>query len=107
MVFFCHTIDTIMHLSMLSPRRGGPRAYVGHLTSVPFPTLGNLTKNLGPREGTFAFFARRNRTKSHHSMCLCVFRATIKALKDFSMEVSTSFYVIQKHYFSLLIFNIN
>ena len=49
----------IMHLSMLSPREGGgPRAHVGHLTSTAFPTLGNLTKNLGPRVGTFAFFAR-------------------------------------------------
>ena len=33
-------------------RKGwGPRAYVGHLTSIAFPTLGNLTKNLGPRVG--------------------------------------------------------
>ena len=58
-----------MHLSMLSPRGGGPRAYVGHLTSIAFPTLGNLTKNLGLRVGTFAFFARRNGTKSHRPMC--------------------------------------
>ena len=42
-----------MHLSMLSPRGG---AYVGHLTSIAFPTLRNLTRNLGPRVGTFAFF---------------------------------------------------
>ena len=45
-----------MHLPMLSPRgRGGGRwlAYVVHLTSIVFPTLGN--KNLGPRVGTFAF----------------------------------------------------
>ena len=52
----------LMHLSMLSPRGGGGgelRAYVGHLTSTAFPTLGNLTKTLGPRVGTFAFFARR------------------------------------------------
>ena len=55
---------------------------MGHLTSVAFPTLGNLTKNLGPRVGTFAFFAWRNKTKSHHSMCLSVFREAIKALKD-------------------------
>ena len=39
---------------MLSPREG-PRAYVEHLTSVAFPTLGNLTKNLGPRVGMFSF----------------------------------------------------
>ena len=47
--------------AMLSPRRG-TRAYVGHLTSIALPTLGNLTKNLGPRVGMFAFFARRNKT---------------------------------------------
>ena len=78
---FTVIICVVMHLSMLSPR-GGPRAYVGHLTSVAFPTLENLTKKLGPRVGTFAFFAWMNRTKSHHSMCLSVFRAAIKALKD-------------------------
>ena len=53
-----------MYLSMLSPRGGGPRAYVGPLTSIAFLTFRNLTKNLGPRVGTFAFFARRNETKS-------------------------------------------
>ena len=45
-------------------RGGGPRADGGHLTSIAFPTLGNLTKNLGPRVGAFAFFVRRNETKS-------------------------------------------
>ena len=60
---------SLMHVSMLSPTREGggggkTRADVGHLTSIVFPTLGNLTKNLGPRVGTFAFFARRNKTKS-------------------------------------------
>ena len=37
---------------------GGPRVYVGHyhLTSIALPILGNLTENLGPRVGTFAFF---------------------------------------------------
>ena len=47
-----------MHLSMLSPRGGGGgghRAYVGHLTSIAFPTLGNLTKSLDPTVGTFPF----------------------------------------------------
>ena len=35
---------------------GNPRHnYVGHLTSIAFPTLGNLTRNLGPRVGTFPF----------------------------------------------------
>ena len=28
---------------------------MGHLTSIAFPILGNLTKNLGPRVETFAF----------------------------------------------------
>ena len=54
----------------VKPEGGGPRAYVGHLTSSAFSTLGNLTKNLGPRVGKFAFFVRRNGTKSHHPMCL-------------------------------------
>ena len=55
-----------MHLSMLSPRGGGggELAYVGHLTFIAFPTLGNLTKILGPWVGMFAFFAWRNGTKS-------------------------------------------
>ena len=44
-----------MHLSMLSPRGGGPWAYVGHLTSIAFPTLGNLTKNLGFGWGRLLF----------------------------------------------------
>lgn len=34
---------------------GGPLAYAGYLTSIAFPTLGNLTKNLGPSVGTFPF----------------------------------------------------
>ena len=65
-----------MHLSMLSPRGGGGGAYVGHLTSIAFPTLGNLTKNLGPRVETCAFFARRNGTKSHRAMCSSVRRSS-------------------------------
>ena len=70
---FKHGLFLFMHLSMLSPR-GGPRAYVGHLTSIAFPTLGNLTENLGPRVGTFGSFARKNGTKSHRPMCSSVFR---------------------------------
>ena len=46
---------TVMHLSMLSPR-GGPLAYVRHLTSIAFSNLGNLTKNLGPRVGRLECF---------------------------------------------------
>ena len=60
----------------VKPERGerGPRAYVGHLTSIAFPTLGNFTKNPGPRVGTFAFFAQRNGTKSQRPMCSSVRR---------------------------------
>ena len=48
-----------MHLSMLSLRgAAGPQACVWYLTSIAFPTIGNLTKNLGPRVGTFAFLER-------------------------------------------------
>ena len=82
-------IMDVMHLSMLSPRGvcvcvcgGGPQAYVGHLTSIAFPILVNLIRNLGPRVGTSAFSVRRNRTKSHHPVCLSVCTAAIKALKD-------------------------
>ena len=65
---------SFMHLSMLGPMGGGggPWAYVGHLTSIATPTFGNLTKNLGPRVVTFAFFARRNGTKAHRLMSLPV-----------------------------------
>ena len=51
---------------------GGPWAYVGHLTSIAFPTLGNLTKNLGPRVGTFAFFPRRGMGPSRIIPCACL-----------------------------------
>ena len=70
-----------MHLSMLS-LRGGPQAHIGQLISIAFPTLGNLTKDLGPRVGAFAFFAQRNRTKAHHPMCSSVCSVAIKALKN-------------------------
>ena len=76
--------------------------YVGHLTSVAFPTLENLTKNLGPRVGTFAFFGQRNRTKSHHSMCLSVFRAAIKALKVSCFQWRYTYKCTCKHFFLYL-----
>ena len=57
---------------------GGSRANVGHLTSIAFPTNGNLTKNLCPRVGTFAFSARRNGTKSHRTMCSSMRRSSWK-----------------------------
>ena len=62
--------------------RGGPWAYVGHLTSIAFPTLGNLTKDLGSRLGTFAFFARRDMTKSYRPISSSVRNTAIKAMKD-------------------------
>ena len=49
-----------------------PQAYVRHLTSIAFSILGNLTKNLGPRVGTFAFLVQRNGTKAHFPRCLSV-----------------------------------
>lgn len=39
---------------------GGPRVYVGQLTSFAFPTLRNLTNNLSPQGGGICFFKRRN-----------------------------------------------
>ena len=75
----CLNFKAVMHLSMLSPRGGGGgggRANVGHLTSIAFHTLGNLTKNLDPRVGMFAFFARRNGTKSHRPVCSSVSRSS-------------------------------
>ena len=72
-------LGILMHVSMLSPSVG-PRAYVEHLTTTAFPILGNLTKNLCPRVGTFAFFARRNGTKSHRPRC------TVCADADFRFE---------------------
>ena len=54
-----------LYFMHLSQRVGGTPAFVGHLISIAFSTLENLTKNLGPRVGTFVFFARRNSTKSH------------------------------------------
>ena len=62
---------SVIYLSMFSPR-GVPQACVGHLTSIAFPTLGNLTKNLGPRVGTFAFFCAEEWdqvTLSHVLVC--------------------------------------
>ena len=39
---------------------GGPRVYVGQLTSFAFPTLRNLTNNLSPQGGGICFFTRKN-----------------------------------------------
>ena len=51
---------------------------MGYLTSIAFPIHGNLTKNLCPRVGKFAFSARRNGTKSHRTMCSSVRRSSWK-----------------------------
>lgn len=69
---FCLSVCLLMHLSMLSPKEGGPQAYVGYFTSIAFPTFANLTKNLGPRVGTFVFLCR-GMGPSHivPSTCLC------------------------------------
>ena len=73
-VMYCYT----MHVSMLSPSWGGSQEYVGHLTSIAFPALGNLTMNLGPCLG--------------FQGCSSVCSVAIKALKDGGlMEVSTCF----------------
>ena len=42
---------------------GGSRAYVRHLTSLAFRTLGNLTKNLGPGWGRLHFLCGGMRPK--------------------------------------------
>ena len=39
----------------VKPEGGRGGAYVGNLTSTALPILWNLTKNLGPRVGTFVF----------------------------------------------------
>ena len=68
-VIYCY----IMHVSMLSPRRGTP-GVCGAFDLYCLPHPRELTNNLGPRVGTFVFFARRNKTKSHHPMCSSVRR---------------------------------
>ena len=81
---------------MLSPR-GGSRAYVEHLASIAFPTLANLTKNLGPRVGMFVIFARRNNqvTSSHVPVCVQHgYKSPERWL--FLVEVSTCFYIYTK-----------
>ena len=61
---------------------GGPQAYVGHLTSIAFPILRNLTENLGPRVGTFALL-HGGMTPGHiiPCACLCADTPTILELK--------------------------
>ena len=82
MWYIRHCICGDNYASINVKPEGGPWAYVGHLTSIAFPALGNLTKNLDSRVGTFAFFVQRNRTKSHHPMSSSVCSTAIKDLKD-------------------------
>ena len=53
---------------------------MGCLTSIAFPTLGNLTKNLGPRVGTFAFL--HGGIGPSHIILFARLCAAINALKD-------------------------
>ena len=65
---------------------------MGHLTSIAFPTHRNLTKNLCPRVGTFAFSARRNGTKSHRTMCSSVHWSSWKLSTAVSNRGKNTFY---------------
>lgn len=56
----------IIHLSMLSPRRG-IQGIVGHL--IPFFNLGKLTKILGTRVGTFNFVCKEKRNQITSWQC--------------------------------------
>ena len=53
-----------------------------HLPFIAFPTLGNLTKNLGPRVGTFAFM-RGGMGPSHIVPCarLCAGHLGIEVVR--------------------------
>ena len=48
------TVQINLVVVVVVGKGGGPQGYVGHLTSIAFSALGNLTKNLGPRVETFA-----------------------------------------------------
>ena len=96
---FSRTWSIYASINVKSDGRG-PRAYAGHLTSIAFPALGNLTKNLGPRVGSFAFFARRNGTIWHCPMCLSVRRlswnwsSVAKVLKEAVFNRGKQFFFI-------------
>ena len=53
----------------VKPEGGGPWANVGHLTSIAFPTHGNLTKNLCPG-GDVCFFCAEewDQVTSYHAL---------------------------------------
>ena len=67
-----------MHVSMLSPRRGGTPGIVEHLTSIAFHTLGNLAKNLGARVGPFAFFIAEEWNQGTSSQVLICVPANVE-----------------------------
>ena len=69
----------------VKPEGGGPLAYVGHLTSIAFPTLGNVTKNLGPRVGTFGFL-HEGMAPSHIVPCARRSMSCILITKPFRMD---------------------
>ena len=75
--FHNQAITAFTHLINVKPKvelgggGGGPRAYVGHLTSIAHSTLGNLTKSMGPRVGTFDFLCRGMRP-SYIVTCACL-----------------------------------
>ena len=84
--------------------------------SIAFPTLGNLTKNLGPGGEAFAFFCADEwdqGTSSCARLCASQLGIEVAQLKScktvslFLIEISICFYIIQKHLFSLFNFNIN
>ena len=69
----------IVHNASVNVKSGGGGGTPGICGTFdlycPFPTLGNLTKNLGPRVGTFAFL-RGGIGPSHiiPNACLCAAR---------------------------------
>ena len=113
-MYLQHFFFSLKHLPMLSLREGGPWAHVGHLTSIAFPTLGNLIKNLGPRVGAFAFFDTEEWdqvTSSHVLICLPAilelkWRSLSPERQLFLIKASSCFYIHTKLYFSLLNFKV-
>ena len=95
-----------MHLSMLSPRGD-----LGHMWGIwpllPFPPLGIWLRIWIPGWGHLLFLCR-GIGPSHIIPCarLCAARLW-KPWKTFVFNVSTCFIFLQKHFLSLLIFNIS
>ena len=68
------TVKYTVHVFVLYniPGGGGPRTYVGNLTSFAFPILRKLTDIPGSQGGDVCSFAWRNGTKSYCPVCLSV-----------------------------------